>query len=694
MRFIIILAIIAIPILSANAQGDRAAQSSNDTIMLREVVVKASKPATRISGDGIVTTINGTVLSSLGSAVDVLGFIPGVSNIGGNIEVIGKGSPAIYINGRLLRNKLELQHLKSDKIKDITLINNPGAKYDSSTNAVIKISTVKNYGEGFSLDSKTSLGFRNYVFGKEQLGLNYRTGGLDIIGLLDYNYAKTKGSNSTEQNAWLAHKASTLIDIDAKGKAQTLSGQFGFNYSPEAKHSFGAYYRHTYKPSESDNVNTSSLLWDDVLQDNDHLLQRNTTDYYEHLIDGYYSGILGNWTIDFTFDYLWRDNKTNQSIIFEEISFDENSKSRMFAGKLHLSRPLWNGTINLGAEYTDSKRDDIFTNADALTPDCYNQIKERNTACYAEFARNFNKLSLQFGLRYEHINSQYFELENSVSEQSKKYDKFLPSATLSYAIKNTMIQLGYSRKYIRPHYSQLSSAIFYVNQYLYECGNPFLRTPTFDNVSLNIKYKWLLMSAQYQHTTDKIITSCTSYGDNSDITLFKKDNSPTDSRNLQIILTAMPGFIGKFYYPVLTAGIIKPFYEIEYMGKAKKMNKPMYLVQFNNIVRLPNNYSLTATLSYRSSCDSENVSLGKTWQFNITASKTIDKHWDLKLTANDIFNTAKNTSFTMYSGVREVTTEKTMTSRYIELAVGYKFNVPKSRYKGKGAGETEKARLE
>ena len=112
-----------------------------DTITLREVVVKNSRPISQLKDDGIVTTIKGSILENLGSARDVLGYLPGVTNMNGSVEVFGKGAPMIYINGRKMRDGNELDQIRSDNIKEIKVINNPGSRYDASVNAVITIYT-------------------------------------------------------------------------------------------------------------------------------------------------------------------------------------------------------------------------------------------------------------------------------------------------------------------------------------------------------------------------------------------------------------------------------------------------------------------------------------------------------------------------------------------------------------------------
>ena len=130
---------------TAPANADEALQ---DTVKLKEIVVKFSKPISKIEGDGFVTRFKGRYFRSWHCS-DVLGYIPGIQNNNGNITVLGRGAPTVYINGRIVRTEQDLDQLRADKIKTVKLYHNPGARYNGQTNAVIRITTVKNLGDGF-----------------------------------------------------------------------------------------------------------------------------------------------------------------------------------------------------------------------------------------------------------------------------------------------------------------------------------------------------------------------------------------------------------------------------------------------------------------------------------------------------------------------------------------------------------------
>ena len=142
--------------------------------MLGEVVVKGSRPMTKLKSDGVQIAIAGSHLANTGTALEVLGKMPFVIKSGAGIEVIGKGTPLIYINGRQVRDMSELDQLASSQIKSVDIVTNPGASYASTVNSVIRITTVAPVGEGFSFNDRTTVGYKHYVYLFEQVKLTLK----------------------------------------------------------------------------------------------------------------------------------------------------------------------------------------------------------------------------------------------------------------------------------------------------------------------------------------------------------------------------------------------------------------------------------------------------------------------------------------------------------------------------------------
>ena len=671
-----------------------------DTITLREVVVKNSRPISQLKDDGIVTTIKGSILENLGSARDVLGYLPGVTNMNGSVEVFGKGAPMIYINGRKMRDGNELYQIRSDKIKEIKVINNPGSRYDASVNAVIRIYTERDAGEGFSLDAKTATGFHDYWYGKENIYGNYRTNGLDVFGMLEYDRSKAKASSSNIQEAWTKSYYMTDIALNQKNNSRLYQGQLGFDYTTAEMQSFGLYYKYSRTPSTvMSSLNSSTFLNDSVLE-NSIMQQYNGNKNYEHLVDGYYSGNIEKWTLDATFDLLWKNTRSDRTTVEDntinvdrDIATYDKSSGRMIAAEVHLSHHLFKGNINLGMEFVDSKRSDDFKNPQELLVSSNNDINETTTAFYAELLQNFGKVSTRFGLRYEYVNSRYYDNGSKEDEQSRNYGKFFPSLLVTVPFKVSALQLSYSRKYKRPLYSQLNSTVYYENRYFYESGNPYLQPSFIDAISLVFKYRWLIAIANYNHIKDRIISLSAPYSEDESIMLMKKVIAPSDANEWQVMLQAQPTVFGRNYFPSLSVGLMGQFYKLDYCDRIKKFNNPIPTIRFNNIIRLPNNYMLTSNLSWRGKGESENISLGQTWQIDLAATKTFGKHWEVRAVLNDVFNTSGNTDFSIYSDNSLFYTNRDINARLVEFSIRYKLNISKSKYKGKGAGNTEKLRL-
>lgn len=147
-----------------------------------EVVVKAIRPLVKLETDGIKVTVQGSVLEKAGRMENLLNRIPNVSITNDNIEVLGRGTPTIYINGKKMLDKTTLKSLTADNIKSVKVITTPGPQYGSDITSVINIVTKKLRGEGLGMEisSEGSISEQGHFGGSGDLIVNYRKGGLDL----------------------------------------------------------------------------------------------------------------------------------------------------------------------------------------------------------------------------------------------------------------------------------------------------------------------------------------------------------------------------------------------------------------------------------------------------------------------------------------------------------------------------------
>ena len=97
-------------------------ESVDKYLNLKEVVIKGGLPHTRLKGNAMVTRVDGTALASSGSLGELLVKVPGMTGTDEAPEVLGKGAPLIYINGRKMRDESELKRLRSEDIRDVEVL--------------------------------------------------------------------------------------------------------------------------------------------------------------------------------------------------------------------------------------------------------------------------------------------------------------------------------------------------------------------------------------------------------------------------------------------------------------------------------------------------------------------------------------------------------------------------------------------
>ena len=672
-------------------------QMQPDTQMLGEVVVKGSRPLVKMKDDALVTTVEGSYLSKTGTAGDVLGKIPGIISNHGSVEVIGRGTPLIYINGRQMRNQSELDQLSSDQIKDVEVVMTPGAKYDATVKAVIRIKTIRPVGEGFSFNSRTVAGVNHYVYGLEELNLNYRTGGLDIFGMAEYENRRSRQTNDSRQDTYLQSHYQQNCLMHYYNKNQMLAGKLGFNYMLNDKHSIGMTYTVTSRPNSQTSDYFTTMLIGQQTDDQITGSGKVDGDDIQHIISGYYAGQTGKWSLDANVDVLWQ-KQNSDNLTFEDatqgddrtVTTRNDVKNRLYAAKFVAGHPLWKGNLEIGAEGSYVHRTDVFGNVENIIDASDTKIEENSTAAFVQLMQRLNKLTLIAGLRYEFLDSRYYEGGVKMGDESRTYSDLFPSLMLMYPLKNVRARLSYSRNINRPAFDQLSGNVVYINRYTYESGNPYLKPSYRDNLSLALNYKWLTGMIDYARVHDYIITSYSSYQDDPTIALLRKDNV-SGFDNLSLMVSAAPTF-GK-YHPQLMVATQMQNLEVQYRGETKKMNSPMAIVRFNNAVNLPFDSWLNADFSWRSAGDAENMRLASSWQFDISLYKAFwNDRLSVKLACTDLFSSIRQ-NVTIYNDVRQMYLHKHLDTRNLELTVRYNFNPAKSKYRGQGAGNDVKNRF-
>lgn len=684
-----------------------------EATLLGEVVVVSKLPKTRVKGEAMRTTIEGTILEKAGTVADALARVPSLEAERDGVKVLGRGDAEVYINGRKVQDMNELSRLRSDQIEHVDVIQNPGARYAASTKAVVRIQLKKAQGEGFSFQDNLN-GMYQYGYTiTNNLDMNYRIGGLDLTASFwagRYGHSKQLQDNDLIYYVGPDHIKSVTTQ-EGKNIWKGWSPQLQINYMINENHSLGAFYKYDRHPSTdfSDMFYTDNYV-NGILSEHSESDIKQSDTFKKHIFNAYYNGKIGKLGIDFNVDGLFDKTETPGST-FEtatsaagetsQRSIESNTRSGndFWATKLILSYPVWNGNLSLGGEYSHNHRTDAysFTATDAVPVKATDtKINESSTAAFVEFGRLFGRVYAQVGLRYEHLKNDYYNFGVREDEVCRNYGDWFPTAVISMPIGNVQVSLSYRRDIQRPNYGSLTSSTVYINRYTYQSGNPYLKPTYTHSLVLNSAYKWMNLTLNYGRIKDCETMSTEPYpgADDPLISLVRPINSDENYNQLSINFVARP-VIG-CWHPQWSAFVVFQNYKTPCAdGSIRTLNHPFLNLVWQNDIELPRGFRLNASVVWASRGDYNNFRLTRT-RFN--TSLGVQRDFSLgrmgtltaDLRCHDIFNTNK-TGAVIY-GVREIYTANPARRTFM-LDLTWKFNTARSKYRGSGAGEKQKARM-
>lgn len=673
----------------------------SDTTILGEIVVNGNIPRIRLRDDAVVVTVENTVLSKAGTAIDVLKRLPAITEDNGEFSIFGKGKAKIYVNNRELRDPSELDMIASADIREVEIVHNPGAGYDASIKAIIRIHTVRKIGDGFSFDVRSTYMQSENVDLMQQLNLNYRFRGLDVFGTVKYDKNSYLQYSTIEQTAFVDTLWTQANILDGRGTFNSLTSVSGINYEINPSHYIGLKYTMTAFPGKNeDNATTSSdvfangTFFDRWISVNDQKDIRKP----RHRMNAYYNGNVGNLKIDFNSDFYRSSQSSETNITESSQEYDDRLiksynriDNRLFATKLVLSYPLFGGQLSTGNEYTNTHRNDEYTTDMELIPSTNTAIHDQNNSLFAEYSISTPIGNLGAGIRYEDVKFDYFDGNEKIDEQSREYTNWFPNFSYSSSIKDVQVQLSYNVKTVRPAYWQLGSSTFYANRFTMQTGNPFLKPSVIRDASLMSSWRFLQLMVSYKQEKDVIIQWAEQLEENPAVAVLSTKNIDK-LPNLTLFITASPKF--GIWSPIASVGFTKQWLTITSNNEEVKMNTPMIIASLNNSFSLPEGYLVTLDGNYQGKGSYQNIDLKKEQfvvNFGVTKSFLNDKI-SVMVKGHDLFH-GNNMGIKVYNNKLHIYQFSRRDSRELEITVRYKFNTNGSRYKGTGAGQNEFNRL-
>lgn len=671
------------------------------SVTMGEVVVTASAPTFKMKGGNIIANVANSVLSKETKVMDVLRKIPGMTMQDEQLTSFTGGVPLIYINGKKTHSIEEVKHLEVKNIKNVELITNPGAEYDASVGAVLLITTTRR-AEGWSVQLEGELSQNHRLSNEEGVKLNYQTGKLNLFGTFTYGDFRRKSHQlmktviTTPDTVWTQ-------DLDQQCKAMIYTSydySAGADYSINDRHSIGIQYDGNRITDYNDAPSYTRILANnkpyDYIKGNSIL--KNNNDYYHHL-NAYYTGKWNNkMKLDIYADYARTHNGRIQTVTedsersgLSEITNRNKADYDVYAVSPKLTYTLDdNQTWVIGGEWSKVTGDNFLIYDGGKGKDARSKTDEEKRAGFLSYSFSLKDFSLNAGIRYENVVSDYRNLYDASNNIHRTYHNFFPSFGISYKMNQVSQSLNYRISTIRPGFGQLNNNSYYGNAYMRQEGNPDLQPEISHQVQYSLSYDFLYLSLSYRYKKNYIGTDYSTDPQYPNVSNYTWKNYDKQQRWMAVInLRHRFGW----YEPSLTGMFQKNILKVNSMNEQIAVDRPVWMITWESNIHLPKNWLANIEYSYQSPGSLQWFTFREEHNMNISLSKTfLNEKLQVKLAGEHLLNRRMS----LYDGkINNIYfwQNEDQDQRQVSLGVVYRFNNYSKKYKGQSAADDVLNRL-
>ncbi len=504
---------------------------------INEVEVVAEKQRVEFKIDRRVVNVSQNIVSTGGTAVEVLENTPSVqTDFEGNVTLRGSSNFTVLIDGRpsVVKGSDALRQLPAAGIDKIEIITNPSAKYDpDGDSGIINVVMKRNQKDSFSGLVNMTAGLRDKYRG--DANFTYRTKKWDFMLGADFSDMTSQGTRNMTQK---------LTNGDTLTTRQTLADGTNFHKG----HNFKAGIDYIISPSTTIGI----IGTIGKMEHGDANLGHQTTSYNlgipsTYLYQDNSSSRGGNyWSGNVNFMHKF-DNKGHElqglfyfsgetgDDISNQINYNtgsnwiaidknpykyrsnESPKENEYRLKLDYILPI-NEKDKLEAGYQGriqkSKENFIFEDFDYLANNWVNNPKYSSLvdfsqdihSVYGTFSHQNKGFSYQLGLRTEYTNRNLISQRANKTYTFNRFD-FFPTVHLSQKFaKDYELQASYSRRLNRPEGFMLEPFPSFMDPNNIRIGNPDL-TPEYAGsyemtVLKRMNASFVSLEGYYRHTKD------------------------------------------------------------------------------------------------------------------------------------------------------------------------------------------------
>jgi iron complex outermembrane receptor protein len=678
---------------------------------LASVAVVGKKPFIEQKSDRILVNVDASPANAGTSVMDVLEKSPGVSvDKDGNISLKGKQGVTIMIDNRPTymsgaQLAVYLKSLPSSAIDQLEIMSNPSAKYDAAGNSgIINIKTKKNKGKGFN--GSTTLTYTQGKYAKPGggLNLNYRVNKFNIFFNGGYTYWQGFQQLDINRN-YLDPGTKDINSIftqstHMKFLSPELNLKLGMDYFLDNKTTLGVVFS-GYQNNETD-ISQSYISLKNANNVTDSLVQSF----------GNIHGVWSNGTVNLNFrrqidstgreltadaDYIYYKSGSNQ--LFQNYTYDPDmnllssntlsgdlpSTINIYSFKADYTHPFRNdfkleAGLKTSFVSTDNKANYYDVSGDIYTPDTtktnYFVYHENINAAYISLTKKYGKWNLQAGLRIENTNydgHQYgniYTVNNNDSSFKKSYVNAFPTAYITYDLNsNHSFNLNFGRRIDRPDYGDLNPFLFFLDEYTYQAGNPYLQPQLSTNIELSHTYKNKLTTTLNYSNTQNFFAE--TFEQDGHATIVRRGNIGKRENGGIAVSLNMP--LTKWWNTTIYLNVNYNHFTGELYGENLDVSAVTGMGNMTNQFKFTNGWSAEISGWYRTSGIEGQIMVQPLGQSSAAIAKQIMKEKaSLKLGLRDIFYT-QQVKGTIDFQETEATFHNSRDSRQLSLTFTYRF---------------------
>ncbi len=678
----------------------------NASNSLSTVLITASKPLIEQKPDMTVLNVANSVLATGNTALEILARAPGVTlDQDDNISLRGKKGVTVMINDKLTylspaQLATLLKATDGTTIQSIEIITNPSAKYDASgSSGIINIKLKKNKQSGTNGSFTTGVGYGNSWKDNQTLTLNHKDGDLNVYGSFshydskyDHNLVINRAvadslgektyfnqlSSSPSTNHDNSYRVGADYDITSNNTAGfTMNGYFDNGHDDVASlTNIGS------SPGEIDSyLNTLSRI-------------NNTYNNFAlNLNDKLKLDTLGQ-SLAVDIDYSRFNNGQNAQHDTHYYELDGSGMSppgflrqqspsviTIHTAKADYALPINNDLkLETGVKFSDVKTDNnlaaqqqmngVYVNDSTLTNNFI--YTEKIDAGYVNLSQTFKNTKVEVGLRGEYTSSTG-DLINDNDVVKRNYFDLFPSLFVNHTVNDkNEVGFSYSRRIDRPDYDALNPFVYYLDQYTYSKGNPFLNPQYTNSFELSYTYNRIInVSFNYSHTSD-LMTTVLLTDPVSEATYQTKIN--LQSENAYTLNVNAPFTISNWWSVNADVnGFYIEFKSDTLLGANYNKGKIAYQAKLMQTFQLAKGYKAELLSSYSSSLYDGIFLISSRYLSDAGISHSFaESRANIKLSMSDIFNTLKDHIVSDYQ-TNDIDVRQKLETRVTRLTFTYNF---------------------